>query len=96
VAQRAELRSGSISNDDYPSAAQRAGDEGATTVRYTIGTDGRVSSCSVVNSSGSSTLDSTTCSLLQRRFRFRPAEDQNGNRIAETRTQTVRWELQRR
>ncbi|MBA17726.1 MAG: energy transducer TonB [Sphingomonas sp.] len=95
VAQKADLRSGSISNDDYPSAARRAGDEGVTVVRFTIGTNGRVTSCSTVRSSGSSLLDSTTCSLIERRFRFRAAEDQNGNKIEETRTQSVRWQIDR-
>jgi hypothetical protein len=43
----ATLRSGSISDDDYPASALRAERRGTTTARFTIGTDGRVTSCSV-------------------------------------------------
>ncbi|QIG79900.1 energy transducer TonB [Stakelama tenebrarum] len=95
VAQKAELRRGGIGKADYPTAARRAGDEGVTVVRFTIGTNGRVTNCSVVRSSGSSLLDSTTCDLIERRFRYSPAEDPNGNRVPETRTQPVRWEIDR-
>ena len=67
------LVSGSISSDDYPAAAVRSRAEGSTRARLRIGENGRVTGCSVERSSGSSVLDSTTCALLQRRFRFRPA-----------------------
>ena len=87
------MRSGSLSNDDYPSSALRAEAQGTTTVRYTIGTDGRVTGCSVTGSSGNSALDQTTCSLIQRRFRFRPAVDTSGNPVTESRTQRVVWRL---
>lgn len=94
VAKSAQLRSGSFSNeDDYPPSARRNNEEGTVSIRYTVGTDGRVDNCTVVHSSGSSALDETTCRIIQRRFRFRPAQDQNGNPIAETRTQSVRWQL---
>ena len=93
LAKKAVLRSGSISDDDYPSAAQRAGDSGSTSVSYTIGADGRVASCEVRKSSGSSSLDDQTCKLIRSRFRFKPAEDASGNKLTETRSQTVTWRL---
>lgn len=93
VAKKAEQRGGSISDADYPPAAQRAGDAGTTTVRFVVGADGRVTDCSVTGSSGSSTLDNETCKLIMRRFRYRPAEDASGNKIAETKTQRVTWRL---
>jgi protein TonB len=93
AARGAELRSGSISNDDYPNSALRAEASGTTTARYTIGTDGRVTNCSVTGSSGNSALDSTTCSLIQRRFRFRPAVGADGQPMTESRTQRVVWRL---
>ena len=64
-------------------------------VRFTVGTDGRVDSCSTVTSSGSSELDAETCRLIQRRFRYKPAEDPNGNKITETKVQGVTWTLKR-
>lgn len=92
-ARPAQLRSGSITDDDYPPAALRAEAQGTTTARFTIGTDGRVTSCTVTGSSGNSALDNTTCNLIQRRFRFRPAQDTNGNPVSETKTQRIVWRL---
>jgi protein TonB len=93
AASAAVHRSGSISNDDYPNSALRAEAQGTTTARFTIGTDGRVTSCTVTGSSGNSALDSTTCSLIQRRFRYRPAIGSDGNPTTETKTQRVVWRL---
>jgi protein TonB len=89
----ATLRSGSISDDDYPASALRAEAQGTTTARFTIGTDGRVTSCSVTGSSGNSALDQTTCRLIQQRFRFRPAVGADGNPTTETRSQRIVWRL---
>jgi TonB family protein len=87
------LRSGTITNDDYPAAALRAREEGSVRVRYTVGIDGRVTDCAVVESSGFATLDATTCILIQRRFRFRPAVDAAGRLIADSQTRRVIWRL---
>jgi len=86
-------RSGTISNDDYPASAIRAEAQGNTTIRLSVSADGRVSACSVSGSSGNSALDSTACSLAQRRFRFAPAEDTSGNPVAGSVTRTIRWQL---
>src|SRR3546814_12523039 len=61
-------------NADYPSSALRNEEEGTTGFRVTVGTNGRVTDCSVTSSSGSSTLDAATCRLINRRARFTPAE----------------------
>ena len=89
-----ELRSGAISNgDDYPASALRAGASGAVTVRYVVGANGRVTSCEVAESSGNAALDSTTCSLLQRRFRFEPARDRYGQPRQAVRSFRMVWRL---
>ena len=93
AAQPASLRSGTISDADYPSSAQRAEAEGTSVARFTIGTNGRVSNCTIVSSSGNNALDETTCRLIERRFRYRPAEDEQGNAMSETKTQRVVWRL---
>lgn len=80
-------------NDAYPSAAIRAGEQGRVVAKLTVGTDGRVTNCVVATSSGSSILDSTTCSIAQRRVRFTPAQDQDGNPIVSTYTLPIRWVL---
>ena len=82
-----------FSDDDYPSSAQRNEEQGTTSVRLSIGTDGRVTDCSVTGSSGSSTLDNATCSILRRRARFTPAKDQAGHPITDSTTTRIRWQL---
>lgn len=88
----AVLRSGTISNADYPASAIRAGASGTTRISLQIGADGRVTGCSVTGSSGNGALDSTACSLAQRRFRFTPAT-RNGQPVAATASRTIRWDL---
>ena len=83
-----------FSTDDYPQSAIRNEERGTTAVRLTVGPDGRVTDCSVTSSSGSSALDSTTCSILRRRARFTPAKDQAGNPISDSsQSARIRWEL---
>ena len=81
------------SADDYPQPAVRNEEQGTTAVKLTVGPDGRVSNCSITASSGSSSLDNATCSILRRRARFTPAKDQAGNPISDTYSQRIRWEL---
>jgi TonB family protein len=88
----ARLISGGLSNDDYPAVARRAGAEGTTRVTLTVNQDGRVSGCTVTGSSGNSALDSTTCSLMLRRYRFTPAT-RDGKPIASTYSTSARWSL---
>ena len=82
---------GLITTDDYPQSALRNGDQGTTAVSLTIGPNGRVSGCNVTSSSGSGSLDSTTCSVLTRRARFTPAKDQNGQPIGDTTSVRIKW-----
>jgi TonB family protein len=84
--------SGSISSDDYPAAAQRAGHTGTVVVRYAVGTDGKVNDCVVLVSSSSRHLDSATC-YFTRQWRFEPALDAEGRPVSALRVQTVRWSL---
>ncbi|NTS65301.1 energy transducer TonB [Sphingomonas sp. HHU CXW] len=84
-----------ITTDDYPAAALRAEDEGSVAISVQIGSDGRVTGCTVTASSGSSTLDSAACRLYQRRARFEPARDDAGAAIATSYTDRVRWQLPR-
>jgi len=67
----------------------RAGAE--LTVRYRIGTDGTVSGCTVIASSGRPELDAATCDYITSRFRFRPALDAAGRPTAFVMTETQGW-----
>jgi protein TonB len=93
-AMSARWRRGSFDNDrDYPPAALRREEQGTVRASFTIGTDGRVTNCTIVQSSGSTALDSTTCRIIQSRFRYDPARDAFGNPVSETRTQPVSWRI---
>jgi protein TonB len=83
-----------VSNDDYPPSALRANEEGTTGFRLNVGPDGRVSNCTITQSSGSSALDSTTCRLMRSRARFTPARDSNGQPTADAVSGRIRWQIQ--
>jgi protein TonB len=85
---------GLIRSDDYPSSAQEREEQGTVRVRLSIGTNGSVTGCSVVGSSGSRALDSATCRLLQSRAKFTPARDNQGNPIADSDTVSISWRLE--
>ncbi len=78
---------------DYPSRALRSGEEGIVRMRITVGTNGRVESCSVSGSSGSSTLDDAACRGMQRYARYRPALNAAGNAISATTTQAINYQI---
>jgi protein TonB len=96
--QRAESARGNlqglISSDDYPESAIRNNETGRVTVRLSIGTNGRVTGCDVIGSSGSRALDSTTCRVLTSRARFNPARSSDGSPTTDTYTQSIVWQLQ--
>ena len=78
---------------DYPSAALRRDEAGTVTMRITVGANGRVESCSVTGSSGSSSLDDAACRGMQRYARYNPALNAAGNPISATTTQSIRYVL---
>ncbi len=72
---------GAIGPSDYPAdlRARRIG--GRVGILFTVGTDGRVTGCTVTRSSGVPELDALTCRLIRERFRYRPSTDRNGRPI---------------
>jgi len=78
---RAEKVSGELRTRDFPRSGVDQRDGKFIVVRYTVGTDGRVSGCRVVQSSGSAEADAITCRLIEKRFRYRPALDSAGNAV---------------
>jgi len=85
---------GLIRNSDYPDSAIEREEQGTVGVSLTIGPSGRVSNCSVTSSSGSRTLDSTTCRILSSRARYQPAQDSSGNPMSGNVTGRVTWRLE--
>jgi TonB family protein len=82
-----------MSDQDYPAAAIRAGESGTVAIRLDVDAQGRVTGCTVTASSGSATLDSTTCRIMQTRGHFRPARDGGGKEVASTWSTRITWRL---
>ena len=82
-----------MSTDDYPPGALRAEEEGTVAFTLTVGSDGRVTGCSVTQSSGHSDLDETSCRLLSRRARFNPGKDSAGNPTGGIYPGRFRWQI---
>lgn len=79
--------------DDYPPRALREEREGVTGFSVTVGTDGRVTGCSVTRSSGSPDLDDAACKLITRRARFTPATNGEGQPTTGSYSNSVRWTI---
>lgn len=86
----ARLRNGSISDLDYPSTLPK-GFAGDSTVAILIDPTGKVVECAPSWSSGIAELDSHTCKLVMKRFRYRPYKDQSGRPIWVKDSVTVHW-----
>ena len=80
-----------FSPDDYPTAAIATGAQGRVTVMLGLNVQGRITSCNVLRSSGSSAVDMATCNILHRRASFTPAMDSNGNPVDGYISETVEW-----
>jgi protein TonB len=93
---KAVWRSGTIRDRDYPREASRAKAGGEVEVRFTIEASGRVSGCRVTRSSGDTSLDQTTCALIEDRFRFKPATNDSGAPVASQYGWRQSWWLERR
>ncbi len=79
--------------NDYPVAALRNMEQGATAYELNISPEGRVASCIVTASSGSIDLDEATCRLVADRARFTPATDPAGHVTAGQYASRVHWVL---
>jgi hypothetical protein len=91
---RAEAKGGAaawLSNDDYPDDAIRREASGASLARLTVGIDGLASGCTIVDSSGSKTLDEKTCSIYTNRVRYTPAIDASGKPVPAPYSVRIRW-----
>jgi len=82
-----------VTDEDYPSAAIRSGDQGTVGIRLDVGTDGKVTNCTITSSSGSTLLDTTACTLLRRRAKFNPGLDDAGHPMASAFPYRFRWQL---
>lgn len=82
-----------FSPDDYPADAIRKEEQGEVRFVLSVSPEGRPTNCRVMQSSGSDSLDATTCRVLQRRARLDPARNAQGEPVADEVSGTVRWVL---
>lgn len=79
--------------EDYPDDALRANQQGEVILRYWVETNGRISDCKVVKSSGFASLDSTTCEILTERARLVPARDGKGLPVRSLTASSIVWRI---
>ena len=82
-----------MSTDDYPPSALRNNEAGTVGFKLDVGTDGRVTNCTVTSSSGFADLDQTACRLLTKRARFTPAKDAGGAAIGDSFSSRFTWQI---
>jgi protein TonB len=79
-----EQIAGEITPRDYPRRLREDGIGGTVGLSFRVEANGRVSRCSVTQSSGVPELDALTCRLIIQRFRYRPSTDRFGRPIPDT------------
>ena len=72
---------GRLTVADFPDGLIGPGQQASVGVRYTVETDGRVTGCTVLRSSGFAQVDSLACGLITQRFRYRPAMNRAGEPV---------------
>jgi TonB family protein len=82
-----------FSADLYPADAIRAGEQGRVMARLMIDATGKPYNCIIGTSSGSRSLDRTTCTTALAKLRFYPARDRRGAAITSSYALPVRWVL---
>ena len=80
-----------VTTEDYPGRALRENRTGTTGFRLSVGADGRVTGCEITSPSGSEDLDQATCTYAQRRARFAPATDGEGQPTSGSYSSRVKW-----
>lgn len=85
-------QNGSIGRSPYPIEALKMRQEGKTTLALHVNSKGRVTICSVAETSGSISLDKASCAFA-RGVRFDPARDENGRAVDGDTRFPMTWQL---
>ena len=73
--------SGALHYSDLPAGVLAPGQQATVEVLYTVNPDGRASNCRAERGSGFAALDQLACRLIEQRFHFRPAKDDDGRPV---------------
>ncbi|MES2044931.1 MAG: energy transducer TonB [Pseudomonadota bacterium] len=79
--------------DAYPPEAIRAEEQGRSVAKVAIDANGIATGCTTAVSSGSASLDATTCSIAMTKLHYVAARDSRGRAVAGSYTLPVRWVL---
>jgi len=82
-----------VNVEDYPAEALRKREQGTVAIRLDIDAAGRLTACTVTQSSKSASLDAATCRIMTERARFVPARDDRGRAVPDTMTTRVMWRI---
>ncbi|HKX77705.1 MAG TPA: energy transducer TonB [Novosphingobium sp.] len=80
-----------VTTSDYPTQDLRLGNQGAVRFELAIGANGKVTGCTITQSSGHVGLDTATCKYVASRARFKPAIDSSGANVAATYSGRIVW-----
>ena len=85
-------QNGLIGVSAYPTEALRLRQEGKTVLNVHVSAKGRVDTCLVAETSGSSSLDHASCEFV-RHVRFDPARDETGRAVEGNTRFPMNWRL---
>ena len=80
-----------IPDREYRRLAATGIERGSVGITIRVNTDGHVSQCRVVRSSGDVSVDGLMCQLTEQYVRFRPARDPYGRAVAQDVTWYPNW-----
>jgi protein TonB len=76
----------------YPTISQRLGEQGTSQMQVAISTEGTVSECKIIKSSGSERLDNAACEYVKGHWRWKPPTSEGKPVTANTDVSVV-WNL---
>jgi protein TonB len=82
---------GKIPNSEYRRISAGRIPRGSASIGFTVNTNGRISGCRIVRSSGDALVDSRVCAAATRYLLFSPARDPSGRPVAQDLTYTPNW-----
>jgi len=81
-----------VTADDYPPISIRLQEQGTVAIKFTIGADGTVNECAVTTPSGKPRLDDAACTMVKKRWKYKPAT-QDGKPVAQATVANVVFQL---
>lgn len=80
-----------VTVDDYPLRALRQERQGKTIFRVVVTRKGRADNCTILRTSGHRDLDEATCRFIEKRARFTPATNNNGENVEGYWESSITW-----